>query len=404
VPAAPPRAWTRPADVTHLLRRRWDAGTFLLRFASGQDWEPLGIPVRGPTATELAARFADAQAWSHEWQQATTTLPRIEFKKVGGRAIGANTIPCRVWIDSYDQLWSVLGVRASIRRLADLTAATQESCPRLSPWLAAHPMTVLRLQESWAHIVATVRWIDESQRTARYLREVDVPGVDTKFIERHRGVLADLLDLQLGPARIDQDAPQADFARRYGFRRKPEYVRFRLPPDNPAVGGRESGGGFTELSVRANELTAAPTGITTAYVIENEITYLAFPLMPGAIAIFGSGYAVSALESLTWLADISLWYWGDLDTHGFAILNRLRATFPHARSMLMDRATLLAHRTQWVPEPSPTRASLDRLDPDEAALYHDLAADALGPAVRLEQERIRFSAITEAFAIGHSRR
>jgi hypothetical protein len=71
--------------------------------------------------------------------------------------------------------------------------------------------------------------------------------------------------------------------------------------------------------------------------------------------------------------------------------------------MLMDRATLLAHRTQWVPEPSPTRASLDRLDADESALYQDLATGALGQAVRLEQERIRFSAITEALATGHPR-
>ena len=42
-------------------------------------------------------------------------------------------------------------------------------------------------------------------------------------------------------------------------------------------------------------------------------------------------------------ASLDLVYWGDLDTHGFAILNRLRECFPHARSMLMDRATLLAH-------------------------------------------------------------
>ena len=29
--------------------------------------------------------------------------------------------------------------------------------------------------------------------TAAYLRQVEVPGVDTKFIEGHRGLLAELL-------------------------------------------------------------------------------------------------------------------------------------------------------------------------------------------------------------------
>lgn len=77
-------------------------------------------------------------------------------------------------------------------------------------------------------------------------------------------------------------------------------------------------------------------------MVENEITYLAFPLPGDAIVIFGGGYAVDALGPLGWLTDLDLTYWGDIDTHGFAILNRLRHRFGHARSMLMDRATLLA--------------------------------------------------------------
>jgi hypothetical protein len=64
--------------------------------------------------------------------------------------------------------------------------------------------------------------------------------------------------------------------------------------------------------------------------------------------------------------------------------------------MLMDRATLLAHRAQWVREPSPVAVSLDHLDVEEAQLYHHLVADALGPSVRLEQERVSFAAIEQA--------
>ena len=89
-------------------------------------------------------------------------------------------------------------------------------------------------------------------------------------------------------------------------------------------------------------------------------------------------------------------YWGDIDTHGFAILNRLRHHLPQARSMLMDRATLLDHRDHWVTEPSPTMVTLDRLDRAESALYADLISDAYAPSVRLEQERISFSAVEKA--------
>jgi hypothetical protein len=158
--------------------------------------------------------------------------------------------------------------------------------------------------------------------------------------------------------------------------------------------------GFSELSARADEFTSAPGGISRAYVIENEITYLAFPVPAAAMVIFGGGYAVPVLEPLGWLAGLDLVYWGDIDTHGFAILNRLRHHLPHVRSVLMDRVTLLDHREHWGREPSPTAAVLDRLGPAESALYADLIADTYAPSVRLEQERVSFSAVEKVVANG----
>ena len=114
------------------------------------------------------------------------------------------------------------------------------------------------------------------------------------------------------------------------------------------------------------------------------------------MVIFGGGYAVDVLEPLGWLTGLDLVYWGDIDTHGFAILDRLRRRFPHARSMLMDRGTLLAHRGQWVTEPNGRLGRLDLLNAEESRLYHHLVADALGPSVRLEQERVSFAAIHQA--------
>ena len=49
-------------------------------------------------------------------------------------------------------------------------------------------------------------------------------------------------------------------------------------------------------------------------------------------------------------------------------------------------------------EPQPTTAILDLLDTEEAELYRDLVDGALGPSVRLEQERIRFAVIEQALA------
>ena len=367
------------------MRKKWP--DLLAAFAAGQQWAPLPVPVRGPSPAEIGERLGDVQDWAAEWRQAERGPLRVEYKQVGGRHFGTNMIPCRAWLDGYDQAWELLGARSHVQRLTELAERTKATCPRLVSWLERRPVKALELAGDWAHLLATVRWIDERQVPGMYLRQVDVPGVDTKFIGRHKGVLVELLDLQLDPDRVDPQA--ADFEGRYGFRRKPGYVRFRSPAGQS---------GYTELTVRADEFAAPPPGTGRVYVVENEVTYLAFPLAPDTIVIFGGGYAVQVLESLGWLATLDLVYWGDIDTHGFAILNRLRHRFPHARSVLMDRATVLAHDSQWVTEPSPAKAALGLLSPAEQDLYRALVTGVFGPAVRLEQERISFAALERALS------
>jgi len=374
------KPWTRPADVRAAVVKQWPS--LLTAFLTGQEWAPFNVPLRGPGPSEIGERLAEIQAWAAEWERAGRGPLRVESKQVGGRLVGANQIPCRAWLDGYAQAWELLGARRQVSELIRLADRAKAECPRVLSWLERNPVRALRLAADWDRLLATVRWIDERQFADLYVRQVDVPGVDTKFIEGHERVLTQLLDLQLDPARINPAA--LDLAGRYGFRRKPEYVRFRrVGPGSP----------YTEMTVRADELTAAPEGVTRAYILENEVTYLAFPLAGDAIALFGDGYAVNILAKLSWLATLDLTYWGDLDTHGFAILNRLRNRFPNARSILMDRETLLAHQSQWVTEKTPTKAALDLLTPTEQDLYQDLIGGTFGPAVRLEQERVSFASL-----------
>ena len=377
------KPWTRPADVRSAVGKRLPA--LLTAFLTGQEWVPLDVPLRGPGPTEIGSRWDEGQAWALEWERAGRGPLRVEYRQVGGRVVGFNLLPGRAWVDGYAQAWELLGARRQVSELTGLASRTESSCPRVVPWVSRNPVKALELAADWDRLLATVRWIDVHQRDGLYVRQVDVPGVDTKFIESRKGVLTQLLDLQLDPSRVNLAA--ADFAGRYGFRRKPEYVRFRCA---------RPGSAYSEMTVRADELTAPPFGVTRAFILENEVTYLAFPLPADAIALFGDGYAVNVLAGVDWLGSLDLTYWGDLDTHGFAILNRLRSRFPQARSMLMDRETLLAHRSQWVTEATPTKAVLGLLDVEEQGLYQDLVNGTLGRAVRLEQERVSFGCLERA--------
>jgi len=152
---------------------------------------------------------------------------------------------------------------------------------------------------------------------------------------------------------------------------------------------------LSELTARLDELATVHVAAKRALVIENEITFLSVPIPPEGAVFWGKGFEVDRVGSLPWLANADVVYWADLDTHGFAILNQLRAWLPQTRSLLMDRETLLAHRGRWVAEASPAVSRLDRLTPEEQALYQDLVTACLGERVRLEQERIDWSWVAE---------
>jgi hypothetical protein len=66
--------------------------------------------------------------------------------------------------------------------------------------------------------------------------------------------------------------------------------------------------------------------------------------------------------------------------------------------ILMDSATLMAHRDHWVTEPTPTMRELLRLTPEERTVYDDIRWQRLQDdcCVRLEQERVSFGWLEQA--------
>lgn len=118
-------SWTTPADVERKLRRRWDTGRALTAFGEGFPWEQIAVPLRGPTAGELASDLDRARSWVGSWERAAGRLGRLEYRRVGGRLVGVNDLPTKLWVDSYEQLWSALGTKQEAERFAELVATAR---------------------------------------------------------------------------------------------------------------------------------------------------------------------------------------------------------------------------------------------------------------------------------------
>ena len=386
-------SWTTSADLRAQVQKLWDRGILLSALMGDVELFPLRLTLKSPDSRQLSESFADVRDWIAQLSGSAKHY-RVVWRTLNHRVLGANEIPAELWIDSLRDALVFIGKVRDAERFADLVYLTRETKPELIPWLRKRPLRTLEFAGSWPNLLQIVGWLQMHPRPNIYLRQIDLPGVHSKFIEAHRGVLGELFDLALPPERIDSGAAgAAAFCRRYGFRDKPLRVRFRILDPELAL-----------LPVNADQdiaLTeAAFAGLDLAvekvFITENEINFLAFPPVSRSMVIFGAGYGFENLAAAHWLHERKIHYWGDIDTHGFAILNQLRRFFPEAVSLLMDKETLLAHRTLWGVEPSPETVELTRLTGEEMALYEDLRSGSLGERVRLEQERIGFEWLVDA--------
>ncbi len=319
------------------------------------------------------------------------------MREVRHRVIGANSLPAEIWVDTVDDALRFSGKVREARAYEALLATTRQQQPGLLPWLQAEPLRALALGDIWPRLLDVVAWIQAHPRPGIYLRQVDLPGIQSKFIEAHRAVLAELLDQVLPADAVNATAAgTAQFARRYGFRDKPLRVRLRfLDPQHRAwVPGTDA-----DITMSQEAFARLAPQVRRVFITENEINFLAFPPAARSLVVFGAGYGFNAMAQASWLKACELHYWGDIDTHGLAILDQLRVHFAHAQSFLMDHDTLLAHSAQWASEPQPTQRDLPRLNEAERRLYDDLRWRRLrDKPLRLEQERIAFGWVERAAA------
>ncbi|MBD3316231.1 MAG: hypothetical protein GF344_10615 [Chitinivibrionales bacterium] len=383
--------WTTIREAKERLARRWGRGYFLGR-AADTDLFPLRLALCGPSAAEVSEQFARVQEWIQQVRRAENgSRVTIEWRQINSRVVGRNRIPCALWFESLDALAGFIGRSAELCDFRKAAKAIIAEFPTLSDWVYTHPRQVLTCGDDAPRLMGVLSFMVAHPLSGLYLRQISLPQVDSKFIESRKKLLSQWLDILLAEESIDRRFSSTGmFEQRYGFCSRPVLIRFRMVDPFCAVNG------LTDLTVRADEFSGLDPDVDRVFVTENDINGLAFPSLPRTMVIFGRGYGFDKLAKARWLQRKQILYWGDIDTHGLAILNQFRSFFPQARSFLMTRQVLLDHRDRWVRESSPFEGRLDNLTPEEATLFADLKANRLGDRIRLEQEFIPWEYVLAA--------
>jgi hypothetical protein len=402
------QGWTTLAELLALSLKAWGSGALLRELLEPSDVYPRRRSLKRPTAGGLRSDYAAAQAWATELFAGAGHFT-LETAEVGRTTIGSNQLPAAAVFSSPDDEIAFVGKSKEAARFRGLAEELQALAPDFRAWALRRPLLLVDLGADALTAARVALWLRDNPEPGVYVRQLSLPGVHTKFIETHRKVVGELAEeLRAGsPLGADPSGdgglpevttapgsllgqaaartPAARFAARHGFLHPPELVRFRaLDPRLPLLGEAR------DLTVTAEAFGTLRLPVHRVIVTENLVNFLALPECSGALAIYGGGYGFSSLKDAGWLRSCEVLYWGDLDTHGFQILDQLRAVHPQVVSVLMDQDTLLAHRDAWATETSPSRATLSRLTAEESGLYAALGNDSFGKAVRLEQELIRW--------------
>lgn len=404
-----------------------------------EEW-PLRIALGAATESEVSADPVGVRMWAEEWFGCA--LPgRLESRARRWPRLGEQLLPTAWLLEDPHQVAHWCGQ-------ADRWA---RACQRKGLWTQRWPGVVKRLpgvmeraapacffevladydDPDFARLLTALDWLLTHPASGLYLRQLPLGGVDTKWVEQRTRVIVALLAWlrgtqpvgRRGPALTPEQGreqklkavkteaqglePEAEqgpeqgadiaataFFEATGLRPLPHRIRLRIL----CADLRQPVGGLSDIEAPIEELVRLdlkPRGIV---IVENQQTGVALPDLDGVVAFMRLGRSVGLLRQLPWLAGVPVWYWGDIDTHGLEILARAREIFPALRSVLMDQTTLLRYRHLTVVEPQQHGGSgLDPLDVGERELFDELRAGRWGARLRLEQERIPWDAVLDAF-------
>ena len=367
-----------PETAQAIARKRYDRN--FGAWAAGRDalvgHSPLlGIPLHPPTEQRALAATADAVAWVTSW----SGVPYVAWGERRWASLGRQQVPERVLLPGPAELaafcgrgqhWRQISVRCArlLERFPSPAGDLAAALARLAPKLAAFEDT------DFERLFGVLDWLAAHPESGLHIRQLPIRGVDSKWVEKRRDLVERLHGAVTGRADL-------------GLASRPDLVRLRF------LDARLAPGGLADVAAPLDELASLPIAPRTVFVFENLETVLAVPPLEDAVVVHGSGYAVDRLARIPWVRAGGVLYWGDLDSHGFAILNRLRAQGLRVRTVLMDLETLDAYRDLWVPEPTPAAGEFQHLDPEERQVLDALAVQG---NVRLEQERLDWALSLQA--------
>ena len=389
------RGWSDLNWPKRRLNHLWNKGEILSLACEDQSvaegWVFLNIPLRHPTAEDEKRHPDAARAFSSYWKQhaGKLSLEHADCKK-------QSSIPVAVFFDNAFSAVEIIGKTAGLKHFQQMRERFVARFPKLSGVFKSRPLEMLRNRDHADLIMALCEYLVSHPRPGVYIHETGIRGISSAFIEKHCRVLGLILDEVLPADSIDDrfKAVPGEFEQRYGFKRVPPRVRFRLLCPDDDINGRDPA--FSDLETDIKSFCAMKTSCHRLLICENETVYLTLPVIRNTLALYVREHSYEVLREAKWLRGLDVVFWGNLSLRGFYNLARLRQTchLLKIRSVMMDPLTfndfqdLCVEDKDCAPELSEFSDALTRTELESCRL---LQQSIPGKTVALPQELVSCS-------------
>lgn len=298
----------------------------------GQDPFPLQIPYKRPSRTGDPTEILKLKRFLKGQSKPVVGFgPTIHFEDTSTRRFGNGLVPGTITFDSLDDLTRYLGKKVEIERIIANAHVILSEFPAISGWVGSKTeLLSTRDAMTWKSIVAVINYFVSNPKPWIYPRELPL-NLHSKFLEEHYRIVINML-VQISPAALN--ASYSTWQDRLGLRSSSDMIEGRfLDPDL-------AGDLPAHMQTTTHEWNKCiRNSPRIALITENRTCLLTLPQIQGCLSLLGKGYAVTKLADLEKLHTSKVYYWGDVDQHGFEILASLRSKVSSVQSILMDEET-----------------------------------------------------------------
>jgi hypothetical protein len=368
------------AEYIEQLRKKYTS--FLKRKVGGYPFEPIALKkVRNIPADHQ--QFITQTAVFNKFNKETTGKGwTIEWRKT--KRLGRQKWPTSITVDTEDDYLFLIGKKAATEKLFKRFDQLIQWKPELRSFFEAHPTYIETYEPLWDELIGTINYLLQHDVQGKLIREISIPA-DTKFLEKNERILLRLLKF-LAPERGD---PKAQTLKEYLELGAFPHIRSMRWLD-PLLAEKYTGN-VRDFALNLHEWGNLHWEIDEIWLVENLTSLYILPYRKNALAIFSKGFDLHRLKEIQSLQNARLYYWGDLDEHGFILLSQMREHYPEVQSVLMDIHTLEQHIQMLQTVPFEKKQLPRRLTNPEQDTY-DFLEERNG---RIEQERIRYDCLLQ---------